>query len=236
MAKTVILLVVSFVAHCLLTAFAGCTCSENPHSFQQSNHSHSSHQDMTTTGSDYEPIPLPRLIGLADFILMGTVVAVEAETFTFKIEEELSGDAGKGEITLQQFIPNKFDGPRAAPYELGQRFMLFLKKDTSENVLKILGRGGEGEMPIESGFVYFQGRHVEGLERKAYSVHQTERMIQRFDCQVFATAVKDFRSCYTCEFDPVQERYKCQKTCGTSEFQEMEKKSFIHRHLTSSAE
>ena len=235
MSNTLTIALGCLIAQCSLATFSGCDHAQNDKPSSQNNQPLPAQQEISANMNDYEPIPLPRLIGIADHILLGTVQSVEKETFAFKVEEVLVGEAAKAVLAVRQFVPNEFDGPRAAPYQPGQRFLLFLKMNTAQNALLVLGAGGEGEMPIESDFVYFHGRHVEGLEKKNYSVHLAERAIQRFDYKIFAEAVKDFRRCYHCEFDKTEERYKCQRTCETAAFQSLEKKSFIHKYLTNNA-
>jgi hypothetical protein len=235
MANTLVIAFGCFIAQCSLTVFVGCGNTHNHKPSAQNTQPLPAKQEMPANLNDHEPIPLPRLIGMADRILFGMVQSVEKETFTFKVEEALAGESGKEAISIAQFVPNEFDGPRAAPYRQGQQFLVFLKMDATQNLLRILGAGGEGEMPVESGFVYFSGRHVEGLERKNYTVHQKERAIQRFDYKIFEEAVKDFRKCYRCEFDPSENRYKCQKTCEAATFQRLGEKSFIHKYLVNNS-
>jgi hypothetical protein len=224
-----------FLAKCTLAALSGCNNTHAPVSPSESTQPVSVIQETPVLMNDYEPIPLPRLIGISEYVLLGSVQSIQKETFSFKVEKVLIGNMAKEVLTVAQFIPNKFDGPREAPYQNGQQFLLFLKMDSTQHLLQILGAGGEGEMPVEESFVYFHGRYVEGLEKKNYTVHSKERAIQRFDYKTFEEAVMDFRKCYSYRFDPSVKRYECQKLCGTDEIQRIESKSFIHKHLTDRA-
>lgn len=236
MSNTLAIALGCFLANCVVSALPGCNHARTPVPVSEKKQQPvSATQETTASINDHDPVPLPRLIGIADYILLGSVQSVEKETFSFKTEETLAGNAAENVLTVAQFIPNKFDGPRDVPYEKGQRFLLFLKMDSTQNLLRVIGAGGEGEMPVEEGFVYFYGRYVEGLERKNYTVHSKERSIQRFDYKIFGDAVKDFRRCYSCKFDPAEERYKFQKICGTDEIQRIGDKSFIHRYITDRA-
>ncbi len=234
MTNTMAIALAYLLAQCSMAAFVGCNGGHNSPS-SQINRPLPVKQEANTSMNDYEPIPLPRLIGMADHILAGTVQSVEKETFFFKVEDVLGGETTKELISVAQFIPNQFDGPRETPYQAGQHFLIFLKMDTAQNVLRILGAGGEGEMPVEDGFVYFPGRHVDGLEMKNYRVQQTARAIQRYEHKTFSDAVKDFRKCYHCQFDVAEERYKCHKSCEPTEFQRLAGKSFIHKYLVERA-
>lgn len=183
---------------------------------------------------DYEPIPLDRLIGMAWLIVSGEVSQVGENTFTLRPTQTLAGDAPGPQVEVLQFIPSRFEGaPRPAPYKAGQSFLLFLVKDEKrrpQDAWKILGIGGEGEMPIEDGFVYFHARNVEGLSFGTYSVHGTERRIQRFDAQTFLDAVKGYRSCFA--WEPGEGKLpQPVRLCDEASLEKYARTSDIHRRL-----
>lgn len=237
MSNTLIIALGCFLAKCVWVILPACNHAHPPASLPSENIKPiSAIQPAPTPMNDYDPIPLPRLIGIAEHVLYGSVQSVKKETIIFKVEESLIGNIPKNKkIDIAQFIPGKADGPREVPYQQGQHFLLFLKMDTTQQMLRILGAGGEGEMPVEEGFVYFFGRHVEGLERKNYTVHSKERAIQRFDYKTFAEAVREFRKCYSYQYVPAEEKYKCERLCSPEEIQRMGNKSFIHKYLTDRA-
>lgn len=145
---------------------------------------------------DYDVVPLPRLIGLADLIVSGTIASVEESTYEFRTDEILKGSAS-GNIRVTQFVPSRFDGPRAAPYATGQRFLLFLEtQPEGAEHWKIMGLGGEGEMPLEDGYVYFHGRRLEDLALGEFRVHGTHRRIQRVSVEDFRDAVRGYLRCF----------------------------------------
>jgi hypothetical protein len=110
---------------------------------------------------------------------------------------------------------------------------LFLFRDgqtEAQNAWRILGAGGEGEMPVQDSFVYFHGRHVEGLPSGAHRVHGTERNIQRYDAQVFFDAVKRYRDCF--EWKPGKgEMPEPATKCAEAAIERYARTSDIHRYL-----
>lgn len=99
---------------------------------------------------------------------------------------------------MRKYNPWRFDPPRAAPYAQGQVFLLFLRRASEDQAApwRILGIGGEGEMPIDDEYVYFHGRFVQSLERRLYVVHGAEREIQRFQTDLFDAAVRGYSRCF----------------------------------------
>lgn len=184
------------------------------------------------TMSDFAPIPLDRLIGTATLIVLGDVAATKKDSFRLRVTETLAGRASP-EIEVRPYIPSRFEGtPRPAPYRQGQSFLLFLVEEEShpQGPWKILGSGGEGEMPVEEGFVYFHGRNVEGLPFGRYRVHEADRNIQRFDARAFVDAVERYRECF--EWKPgSSERSRPASRCDQATLDELARTSPIHRHL-----
>lgn len=190
-------------------------------------------QPIQPVSSDHEPIPLDRLIGMAQLIVVGEVFEVRDTTYKLHVKLQLVGDASS-EIEVLQFIPDRFEGaPRPAPYRTGQAFLLFLIKDEKHQMQKywkILGAGGEGEMPVQDGFVYFHGRNVEGIPFKSYRIHGVERNIQRLEAQVFFDAVKKHRSCF--EWKPGKgDRLEPARICDEATIDQYARVSNIHRYL-----
>lgn len=184
--------------------------------------------------SDYEPVPLDRLIGIAQLIVAGEVSNVKDQTFTLRPTLTLAGEAPSAEIEVVKFIPNRFEGaPRPGPYKPGQSFLWFLIKDPKDqlqNRWKILGIGGEGEMPLQDGFVYFHGRNVAGIPFGSYRVHEVERNIQRYEAAQLFDAVKGYRSCFVWKAGKT-ERPEPTRICDTAAFDQLARRSSIHKYL-----
>jgi hypothetical protein len=186
-----------------------------------------------TAMADYATIPLDRLIGTAQLIVAGEVTALRERTVTLRVASTLAGDAPSGTIEVIQYVPSKFEGaPRSSPYRAGQSFLLFLVRDEkqSDSAWRILGAGGEGEMPLDEGFVYFHGRHVEGLAASTYRVHGSERKIQRTDAKTFCDAVEGYRECFRWKPGST-ESTPPERLCGGEALDRYARTSEIHRHL-----
>ncbi len=185
---------------------------------------------------DYAPIPLDRLIGTAELIVTGEVLTVKDGTFTARIKNTLVGEASP-EAEIQQYIPSPFEGaPRPSPYQAGQTFLWFLmtdEKNQRQKAWRIMGAGGEGEMPIEDGFVYFPSRHVEGLTSESHRVQGAQRSIQRFDAEAFFDAVKKYRACFKWQ-PPKAEKPKPSKICDQPNLDQFSRRSAIHKYLADS--
>ena len=183
--------------------------------------------------ADFAPIPLDRLIGTSTAIVLGDVATVKDGTFTLRVTQTLAGRVGS-EIEIRQYIPSRFEGtPRPAPYKAGQSFLLFLVSDgaNASGAWKILGAGGEGEMPVDRGFAYFHGRNVPGFPSGTYRVHDAERNIQRVELPSLLDAVKGYRACF--EWKPGSgEQTPPAGRCDAAALEAFAKTSAIHRHLS----
>ena len=189
---------------------------------------------------DYEVIPLPKMIGISDFIVIGSVKELGDSTFIFDVQETLLGELTFEELDIKMFIPSKFDGPRMLPYAIDQRFLLFLSMPSEENTslyYTILGYGGEGEMPIEAEFLYFSGYHFEGLASTTAKVHGVERVLQRFSLVDFKDAVKNYGQCFVwakveeIKNNKKRERLVPSKKCPDAEMNTYQSKGWMHDYL-----
>jgi hypothetical protein len=100
---------------------------------------------------------------MADLIVLGDVATIEESTFQFHVNEFLENHHASRSLKVEKYIPPEFIAPRAQPYATGQCFILFLIKpdpNKTDQPWKILGIAGEGEMPIEDEYVYFNGKRL----------------------------------------------------------------------------
>ncbi|HEX5708802.1 MAG TPA: hypothetical protein VFX96_16000 [Pyrinomonadaceae bacterium] len=189
-------------------------------------------QTSQTSMSDYAPIPLDRLIGTSQLIVTGEVSAVKESTFTLRVERTLAGESAAPEIEVS--VPVYFEeGPRPAPYKAGQSLLLFLVRDDgqSRKGWRVMGAGGEGEMPLQDGFVYFHGSNLEGLPFGTHRVHDAERRIQRFEAEPFLDAVKGYRACFAWK-PAAAERDAPTRICDAEAAAQYARASDIHKYLS----
>ena len=179
-------------------------------------------------------MPLDRLIGTAELIVMGEVLTVKDATFVARRNSILAGNLPSPEMEILQYVPSRFEGaPRPAPYQTGQTFLWFLVKDQKQprpDQWRIMGAGGEGEMPIQDDFVYFPGRHVEGLATETRRVQGAQRNIQRYDAQEFLEAVKKYRACFTWKSANAA-RPKPVATCNQAALDQLSRTSTMQKYL-----
>jgi len=224
----------SFVILCFLgsiTLKAECRNGETRHEF---------YYTEFNMAIDYIPIPLPQLIGRADLVVIGKVTGFSDSTFNFLVEEFLINKDSSNTIVVKKYIPSEFEGPRPLPYATKQSFILILKKpekNIAGEAWKIIGHIGEGEMPIEDGFVYFEGSNIIGLERKPFSVQRVSRNVQRFNLTDFKDAVKDYRNCFSWKLTEETKNNKKRlnwrpsKECSDNSIRKYQEKSWIHEYL-----
>ena len=198
------------------------------------------HYNRTNMSMDYIPIPLPQLIGRSDLIVTGRVTEVGESTITIRVMEFLRNEYPDYTLQVKKFIPPEFDGPRPLPYANGQDFVFFLskpKEDKSDPNWTVIGFTGEGEMPIDNGFVYFEGSYLQGLERKSYDVQGVSRMTQRFNLSDFKDAIQNYDECFSWELvkyvinNKERERWQPSRKCSDDILKKYSAKSWIHDYL-----
>ncbi len=189
---------------------------------------------------DYILIPLPLLIGMADLVVIGKVTEIGDSTFKFHVDEFLLNKYSSDLLIVRKFIHSKFDEPRPLPYATKQSFALFLTKPEQDNPphpWNIIGYTGEGEMPIENGFVYFEGSYLQELERKPYEVQGVSRNLQRFRLPDFKDAVQNYGECFSWRLveyiknNKKRERWQPSKKCPDATVNTYQAKSWIHEYL-----
>lgn len=185
--------------------------------------------------NDYQPIPLARMIGTTEVVVIARLLTATSDQLELAVERQLIGSVGE-RIEVFPFVPSALDGPRAAPYSVGQRFVMFLSRDhDGDGPWSVRGLGGEGEMPLDSEYVYFHGRFVEGLERTRHRVHGAERDIQRVTAGSFASAVSSYQSCFRWEEDS-RRRWQSEQTCDAATLTAYRNISPIHDLLVTQSE
>lgn len=190
---------------------------------------------------DYAPIPFERLIGTAELIVIGSVEEIGARNFEYHIEDFLLNRHKSSLIDVKQHIPSDIFASRLVPYKRGQRFALFLTKSASDGAdqsWSILGSAGEGELPIDGEFVYFDTYDLEGLEFNPYEVHGVTKNSQRLDLSDFRDGVAGYRACFSWNLEEkiknekVRTRWVPSGVCDGEAVRNYRKKSWIHEYLT----
>jgi hypothetical protein len=190
---------------------------------------------MAYLSEDFEPIALDKLAGVADLTVEANVRPVGDSILVVKVKQRIAGDKCAGEIRVRQFHPSKFEGsPRTIPYQTGQTYILFLKKNGAGDLWTIYGKGGEGEIPVADGFAYFPGRNVSVLEYGQYEVWGNKLHIQRYPFTSFVSALKDYRACF--QWSVVEKTSKTEihlpkLVCDKAKLNEYMNQSPFHKYL-----
>ncbi len=187
---------------------------------------------------DYEPVPLAKLIGISELIATGYISKIIDSNYVFVLKEILSGKITEKSITVNQYFPSKFEGKRRIPYAINQSYILFLQTSKkNKEQYSIIGYGGEGEMLIENGFVYFMGIIIEGLEKTTYEVQGKNCYAQRFDFENFKNAVSNYSKCFKWQIREEIKNNKSKKrwvpslNCSQDAINDYKSKSWIHQYL-----
>ncbi len=147
------------------------------------------------------PVPLYEMTGGADLIVRGNIVAVNESTYSFQIEDVLSGKPENGRIEVRKF-KDWACAVRWTPYKSNQRLVLFLHKLTEEKTSKIIwiiwGAGDEGEMPIEGKYVYCSSLTLKlpTKDTETFEVYGKTFRGQEFDYTSFAEAIRNYKKCF----------------------------------------
>lgn len=146
--------------------------------------------------ADYRPTYFADLAATSEVVAAGTIVGLEDETFTLKIDDVIAGPVKTGDtITVRRFR----DWPcawRWTKYERGQRVFVFLNGDNHSKTPQyyIRGAGGEGESPIERDMVL--GASFASGETVTFETVRGRVHLQRLSYETVRSAVVDFRATY----------------------------------------
>jgi len=149
------------------------------------------------------PIPLGEMIGTADAVMVGTITETFDSGIRVRVEEVLAGEVRERSIEVQRF-PAPAESPRWAPYAGGQTIVFFLKRsseqpgDEASAAWTIMGRIGEGEIPLEGDSAFLHGRYldVEALPQGYYEFHGQTSYLQRLEREVVLDALRTYRECW----------------------------------------
>jgi hypothetical protein len=191
--------------------------------------------------ADYQPLPLTELFAGSDLVALGTIAAVDESTFLVKDYNVLFGAAPSAPLMVKRF--RDWSGnARWAPYRVGQKVLLFLaaagdKAPAGEPVWRIRGRGGEGEMPVEDGFVYCQGLYLEGFARRTHDVQQGALQGYRFVLEDFLSALQGYNRCYRLSVQECKRRtVSIQRVCDGQALERYRERSPLQRYLVERSE
>jgi hypothetical protein len=189
---------------------------------------------------DINPVPLERLIGTAQLIVVGFIGNVNEDRFAFHAEEDLSHRDFSGLVVVARAALPEFFAPRTTPYARGQRFILFLDKPdgaAADQPWNVLGAPIAGALPIDDDHAYFDSYDLPGFEFSDKMVHGTVKPVQQFDLAEFKDAVRGYRICFDWRLETriknqqVRTRWIPSRTCDEDQLREFRGKSRIQEYL-----
>ena len=187
--------------------------------------------------ADYDPLLLYEMIIKAEKIVYGTIVDVDSNHFTLKIEGSLTSDAGTLKIARFQ---NWVCASRWTEYEVGQRLFLFLTTWNGE--LMSMSGGNEGELPIVNNTVYIHGFSIpippppppSGVtlrddliyfETDHFYIYGEDYFGIDWNLSSFIESVTFIRKCFNFKYEPFRAPTNWQINCDGSELERMCKES-----------
>ncbi|MBW2464027.1 MAG: hypothetical protein JRH11_20430 [Deltaproteobacteria bacterium] len=166
--------------------------------------------------ADYSPPALNDLVLGSDVIVAGEVVSLSATSFSLRIDDLITGQITTPEIEVQRFT-DWTCAARWAPYRVGQRALLFLRRDASGK-FQIRSGGGEGEMPIVGDHVYVNSFYnvVAPAGAAAYhrhTVHGGGFMGFAVPKAEFFAALREARRCFVADLGSSHQVQRVRRTC-----------------------
>lgn len=176
--------------------------------------------------ADYRALSLYEMIIRAESIVYGEITALDSTTFTFKIEQNLTGE--ESELKIQRF----HDWPcahRWTEYEVGQK--LFLLLTTYEGKIHTMSAGNEGELPIYNDSVFIKSLSLslppppkpDGkaadfsknnfFESQKHEIYGKSFFGYKTDLNMFIETVLQIRNCFEVEYNDYNAIDKAIITC-----------------------
>lgn len=174
----------------------------------------------------------PGLVAIAasaDAVVIAEIARVHDGAFVARIIKSLHGDAGSASETTVSFSRFGPTEPRWAPYATGQKLVLFLQQTPGAS-WRIAGMSGEGELPVDEGFLYLTGHFVEGLDLQRYQAMGSEIASQRIALADFEDAITGLFACFS-----FSDREPPQQLCDDTALSAYSARSPLHRYLAKGA-
>ncbi len=129
--------------------------------------------------AEYSYMLLPELVWKADYVAIGTIVAINNSYFFLKVDSYVMDSLASDTLKIQKF-ENWTCGRRYDKYAVGQKELVFFRKSNyvlPDYELLGYGYGGESELPILNDSVYYHFGY-DGLQ--PYQLDQFITMLRDF--------------------------------------------------------
>lgn len=151
----------------------------------------------------YIPLELGDMLGSSDLVLTGTITRVGETTFELEIERLVAGEFKEPHIEVARFR-DWACARRWAPYAVGQQVLLCLFRAhgvDGKPKWAIRSGGGEGEMPLREGYVYYRAANLPVDGEGEWELDGTTVSATRIPFPQLARAARGLRRCYTWKLD-----------------------------------
>lgn len=126
--------------------------------------------DFSAGSVRYRRHKLYELVARADCIVAGEIVRLDGNSFDVAVETRVRGSSVPDPLRVRRF-EDWTCASRWTEYAKGQRVLLFLSRPAAKaGAFRILGGGGEGEMPLASDSVVVRGYAVQGFQGLEHEV------------------------------------------------------------------
>lgn len=164
--------------------------------------------------ADYRRYELFEMVCRADLVVAGTIRSVDSAPwwpksrgskqtrgFELEVSETISGAPVTGSLNVYCF-ENWTCASRWAAYRTGQRVLLFLSRpEAGEKKWRILGGGGEGEMPLVQDSICVREYEVHGYQMLPQAIGEDRANGSLVPLDQFERAIRGFRETYAWELD-----------------------------------
>lgn len=180
----------------------------------------------------FAPLSLSSLCGGADLIIIGSITEVRAETFRVDVVQTITGSLDSAPLEVCKFV-DWTCARRWAPYEIGQRVLLFLTRGAPDkpNAWQIMGAGGEGEMLVENDIVLPRVRASVALVGENNNVYYSDKP-QRVPLDALLLALRDHRRCFKfITHSELPGAFGVRHTCSIEDVDALRRRSGLHAFL-----
>ena len=178
--------------------------------------------------------PLVEIIAQSDAILIGEIISVSKNTFSFQIQKEIIKRRPLLNSTLQiAYKKRSTVEPRWAPYQTGQIILVFVKKsDELDNVLwSFSAMPNDSEWPVIGKNILFYDRYIQGLAIKQRQYGKYQFYAQSLDINIVISAIVNLSNCFQPKTDSLKKPLWLYKICNESGLKAYSKQSKLHHHL-----
>lgn len=145
----------------------------------------------------YSSLGVSERTAKADAIVLGAISSVEARDFIFRVERVLKGSPTLKSLRIHRF-QNWTCAIRWAPYEKGQRLILFIRRAPDvARTWRVLGAGDEGEAPVEGGKAFLKPGFNESGQRSSQATAYGRAIAARgYDLKELTDAIAGYGGIY----------------------------------------